>query len=97
LSDLKQGDALSPQLFNFASQYPIKKVQEIQMRLKLNGTQQLVVYADDVNLLADKIKTMRKTQNVIIFRHITPYSPLKVNRHLQGGIIILARYQRGSR
>jgi hypothetical protein len=50
---LKQEDALSPLLFNFALEYTIGKVQENQVGLKLNVTHQLLLYADDVNLLGD--------------------------------------------
>jgi hypothetical protein len=50
---LKQGDALLPLLFNFAVVYAIRKVQENQVELKLNETHQLMIYADDVNLLGD--------------------------------------------
>jgi hypothetical protein len=39
---LKQGDALSPLLFNFALECSIKKVQEKQVGLKLNGTHHLM-------------------------------------------------------
>jgi hypothetical protein len=50
---LKQWDALSPLLLNVALEYVIRKVQENQAGLKLNGTHQLLAYAGDVNLLGD--------------------------------------------
>jgi retron-type reverse transcriptase len=61
---LKEGDVLSPLLFNFVSEYAIRKVQENQLELDLNGTHQLWFYADDVNLLGDNIDTIKKNKKL---------------------------------
>jgi hypothetical protein len=61
-SGLKQGDALSPLLLNSALEYAIMKVQENQIGLKLNGTHQLLAFADDVILLGDNIYTYLKNK-----------------------------------
>jgi hypothetical protein len=56
-NSLKQGDVLWSLLFNFALEYVIMKVQENQVGLKSNGTHQLLVYVDDVNLLGNNTDT----------------------------------------
>jgi hypothetical protein len=61
---LKQGDALSPLLFNFALEYVIRRVLVNQDGLGLNGTRQLLAYADDVNMLEGSVHTVKKTQKV---------------------------------
>jgi retron-type reverse transcriptase len=67
---LKQGDALSPLLCNFTLEHAIRKVQENQMELKLNGTYQLMFFADDVNLLGDTSKPVltnfKETNNLYL-------------------------------
>jgi hypothetical protein len=57
--DLKQGDALSPLLFNFALEYAIRKVQENQVGFEFRATNQLLVHADGINLLGDSINTIK--------------------------------------
>jgi hypothetical protein len=42
-----------PLILNFALEYAIRKIQENQMWLQLNGTHQLSVYADDMDILGD--------------------------------------------
>jgi len=61
---LKQGDALSPMLFNFALEYAIRRVQVNQVGLKLNGTHQLRACADDVNVLGGSIHTLKENAEV---------------------------------
>jgi len=61
-NSLKQGDALSPLLFNVALECAIRRVQLSQDGLKLNSTSQPLVHADDVNILGGSVHTVRKTQ-----------------------------------
>jgi hypothetical protein len=56
---MKQGDTLLPLLFNFSIENTIRKVQENQEGLKLSATHQLVVRADNVNILGENIDTQK--------------------------------------
>jgi sorting nexin-29 len=63
---LIQRDVPSPLLFNFALEYDIRKVQKFQVGLELNGTHQLLVYADDVYLLGDSIDAIREKAETLV-------------------------------
>jgi hypothetical protein len=69
-NNLKQGDALSPLLFNFVLEYSIRKVQEIQVGLKFDGTHQLLVYADDVSLVGDDINTINAEVLIYVSKEV---------------------------
>ena len=63
---LEQGDAVSPMLFNLALEYAIRRVQVNQDGLKLNGTHQLLAYADDVNILGGSIHILKENADALV-------------------------------
>ena len=62
----KQEDALMPLLFNLALECTIRRVQENQDGLKLNGVHQLLVYAYDVNMLGRSLHTIEKNTEALV-------------------------------
>jgi hypothetical protein len=57
---LKQGDASSTLLLNFTLEHAIRRVQKNQEGLTLNGTHQLLAYADGVNTVEENVDTTQK-------------------------------------
>jgi hypothetical protein len=47
-------------LFHFTSECSIQEIQETEEGMILEGGQQFLVYADDDNLLGDKINVIKK-------------------------------------
>jgi len=77
---LKQGDALSPLLFNFALEYAIRRVHVNQDGLKLNGVHQLLFYVDGVNMLGGTVSTIKKDIEALVLACKETGLEVKVSR-----------------
>jgi hypothetical protein len=64
-NDLKQGDALSALLFNFALEYAIKSVQENQGGLTVWDSSAFGL-ADDVNIVGENIDTIQRNTKALL-------------------------------
>jgi len=53
-------------LFNFVLECAFRRVQVNQDELKLNGTRQLLVYADDVNILGGSVHTIKENAEALV-------------------------------
>ena len=73
----KQGDAISPPLFNFEQEYAIRNVQKARLGVDMYGTHQVFAYADDVNLIGDDIRTIERNAGVLL-------NTSKVQQKIQG-------------
>jgi len=54
------------QCFLLSLDYAIRKVQVNQDGLKLNGTHQLLAYADDVNILGGSIHSLKENAEALV-------------------------------
>jgi hypothetical protein len=77
-------------LFNFALKYAIRNIEENQVGLKLNGTHQLLAYADDVNLMRDNMNTIKRNTESLI--DASKEVGLEVNTE-KTGYMLLPRHQ----
>ena len=53
-------------IFKFPSEYAIRRVQVNQDGLKLNGTHQLLAYADDINILDGSVHIIKKNAEAFV-------------------------------
>ncbi|KAI5639582.1 reverse transcriptase (RNA-dependent DNA polymerase) domain-containing protein [Phthorimaea operculella] len=65
ITGLKQGDALSPMLFNLMLEYVVRKVLEHGDGVELNGTHKVIGYADDLALMGRSAADVRALAGVL--------------------------------
>ena len=85
---MKQGDALLTLLFNFALGYAIRKVQKTNLGLDMNGTNQVLTYAD-LNLIGDDIRTIQRKVDVLsnVCKHIGIAVNVENTKFIDEGVI----------
>jgi hypothetical protein len=52
--------------FQFCFRICHQEVQENEIGMELNGTHQLLVYADDINLLGDSVNTIKENSKTLL-------------------------------
>jgi hypothetical protein len=67
---LKQEDALTPFPFFVALEYAIRGVQVNQDGLQLNCSHQLLVHADNVNIMGGRVHIMKENTEALIVHNI---------------------------
>ena len=53
-------------MFFISNRNKIRKVQETNLGLDMNGTHQVLAYADDVNLIGGDIRTIERNADVLL-------------------------------
>ena len=75
---LKQGDTSMPLVFNLALEYTIRRIHVNQEGLELNGTHQLLIYADDVNPLNPELNPICYLLALLGAHHFLRVSRIRV-------------------
>jgi uncharacterized protein YllA (UPF0747 family) len=74
-------------LFNITLEYAIRRVQANQKDLKLNGTHQVVVDADDATILGGSLYTVKKNTQAFLVTRIK--TGLEVNAEKPKYMVVL--------